>query len=53
MAITTFRSSGQFLKAVGTEGSGPLQFQYPVGIAFNARNSKMYVTDDYRVQTLT
>ena len=36
-------AEGQFLTAVGTRGSGPLQFSYPRGIAFNTVNNKIMV----------
>ena len=35
----------KFLASVGTYGSGHLQFSCPTGIAFNASNNKVYVTD--------
>ena len=50
--IQKFTSEGQFLTAVGTEGSGHLQFRYPRGIALSASNSKLYVTEDDRIQIL-
>ena len=50
--IQRFTPEGQFLTAVGTEGSGCLQFRAPGAIAYNAVNSKLYVTDGYRVQVL-
>ena len=53
--IPKFTPEGQFLTAVGSKGTGPLQFDYPTGIAFNAANKKMYVTDgglNHRVQVL-
>ena len=50
--IQRFTPEGQFLTAVGTEGSGRLQFRAPDAIAYNAVNSKLYVTDGYRVQVL-
>ena len=50
--IQKFTSQGQLLAAVGSEGSGPLQFCRPRGIAFNAKNDKIYVTDNHRVQVL-
>ena len=52
--IQKFTASGLFLCAVGTQGEGPLQFNEPMYIAFNATNNKIYVTDDqnFRVQVL-
>ena len=43
--IQKFTSEGQFLTSVGTRGSGHLQFSCPSGIAFDASNNKVYVTD--------
>ena len=53
-SIQKFTAEGQFLTAVGTKGSGPLQFSEPRGIVFNAANSKVYVADvhNHRVQVL-
>ena len=52
--IQKFTASGQFLCAVGTRGGGPLKFNEPMYIAFNATNNKIYVTDtvNLRVQVL-
>ena len=52
--IQKFTAKGQFLAAVGIKGSGPLQFNEPTGIAFNAVNSKVYVTEwkNYRCHIL-
>ncbi len=52
--IQKFTPDGQFLKSVGTEGNGPLQFKYPDGITFNPTNNKVYVGDNWnrRVQVL-
>ena len=38
-----FTSEGQFLTSVGTKGSGPLQFSYPIDITLNANMNKVYV----------
>ena len=43
--ILKFSAGGQFLIAVGTEGSNPLQFSKPRGIAVNKSNNKVYVVD--------
>ena len=45
--IQKFTTEGQFLTAVGTEGSQPLQFNDPSGIVYNASNNKVYVADTY------
>ena len=53
--IQKFPSNGQyFIAAVGTKGSGPLQFLNPTNIAFNASNKRWYVVDsgNNRVQIL-
>ena len=52
--IQKFTANGLFLCAVGTRGEGPLQFNRPMYIAFNAINNKIYVTDtiNFRVQVL-
>ena len=51
--IQKFSAEGQFLTAVGTKGSGRLQFNNPDGIAFNTSNNKVYVTDyNHRIQVL-
>jgi tripartite motif-containing protein 2/3/tripartite motif-containing protein 71 len=52
--IQKFTPGGLLLTSAGTKGSGPLQFKHPAGIAFNASNSKWYVTDtrSNRVQVL-
>ena len=43
--ILNLSADGQFLTAVGTQGSNPLQFSEPRGIAFNKSNNKVYVVD--------
>ena len=52
--IQKFTSTGKFTAAVGTHGSNPLQFSYPVGIGFNKKNGKLYVCDqcNHRIQVL-
>ena len=37
--IQKFTMQGDFIKAEGTQGSGPLQFNRPRGIAYNASNN--------------
>ena len=52
--IQKFTTTGEFLTAVGTKGSGPLQFNLPSDVTFNATNNKVYVVDswNHRVQVL-
>ena len=55
--IVKFTADGQFLASVGSSAVGgtrhPLHFASPYGIAFNASNNKIYVSDDTgRVQVL-
>ena len=52
--IQKFTSTGEFIAAVGTQGSNPLEFQFPVGIGFNKKNGKLYVCDQFnhRIQVL-
>ena len=46
IAFRRFTAQGKFLKAVDSQSKGPLQFDYPTGIAFNASNGRVYVADD-------
>ena len=52
--IQKFTAQGQFLAAVGTKGSGPLQFPYPTDIAFNTSIKRFYVVENgnHRIQIL-
>ena len=52
--IQKFTAEGQFLTAVGTWGSEPLQFNQVRDIAINIRNNKVYVADNrnHRIQVL-
>jgi tripartite motif-containing protein 2/3/tripartite motif-containing protein 71 len=52
--IQQFSPTGQHLKTVGTQGSGPLQFQGPVGITVHPLTHRVYVADcaNHRVQVL-
>ena len=43
--IQKFTNDGQFLESMGTKGTGPLQFNGPVDVAFNTHNKKVYVAD--------
>ena len=53
-SIRKYSPEGQLLVSVGTEGTGQLQFQEPVDIAFNTTNNCVYVLDrgNHRVQVL-
>ena len=52
--IQKFSSDGRFVASVGTYGSNPLQFAYPLGIGFSKKNGKLYVCDrnNHRIQIL-
>ena len=51
--ILKYSSEGKLLKVVGSEGTGPLQFYYPRGIAYNPYNDRVYVVDwNSRIQIL-
>ena len=52
--IQKFTADGQFQISVGSEGVGPLQFNYPRAIICNLCNNKIYVVDggNQRVQKL-
>ena len=52
--IQKFSAEGRFLEAVGTRGSGPLQYSYPAHITYSTSNTKVYVLDsgNHRVQVL-
>ncbi|CAI8021132.1 E3 ubiquitin-protein ligase TRIM71 [Geodia barretti] len=52
--IQVFSPDGKSVKCIGTKGSGPLQFDQPVGIAVHPQSKKIYVTDtaNDRVQIL-
>ena len=47
-------SQGRSLRCIGTGGSGPLQFQYPCGIAIHPHSNKTYIADlnNHRIQIL-
>ena len=47
-------SSGTFMTTVGSRGSGPLQFNYPCGIAIHPHTNNVYVIDrdNYLIQVL-
>ena len=52
--IQKFSATGKHLQRVGVCGSGPLQFQHPVGLAVHPHRHKVYVTEfnNHRVQVL-
>ena len=52
--IEIFSPDGKSLRCIGTKGSGPLQFIYPVGISLHSHSNKIYITDvlNHRVQVL-
>ncbi|CAI8041732.1 E3 ubiquitin-protein ligase TRIM71, partial [Geodia barretti] len=52
--IQQWSSTGKHLRTVGTRGSGPLQFQYPVGITVHPHTGKVYVADwiNHSIQVL-
>ena len=43
--IHQLSSTGKHLRTVGTKGSGPLQFQNPIGITVHPYTGKVYVAD--------
>ena len=52
--IQQLSSTGKHLRTVGTRGSGPLRFQFPVGSAVHPQTHKVYVADhgNHRIQVL-
>ena len=53
-SVRKFALDGEFIKAVGKEGSSPLEFKRPTGIAIHPHTTKVYVadTDNHRIQIL-
>ena len=53
--VNKFSSDGEFVAAVGSLGSGNLQFSNPVGICYNRRDNNLYVPDqsNNRIQVLS
>ncbi len=53
--LSKFSSDGEFVAAVGRQGSGNLQFCFPRGICYNKRDNNMYVPDqsNHRIQVLS
>ena len=52
--IRKIRMNGSCIASVGEEGSGPLQFKYPTGIAFSPITGQVYIADwdNHRIQVL-
>ncbi len=53
--VKKFSSDGEFVAAVGSHGSGNLQFSSPYGICYNRRDNNLYVPDqsNHRIQVLS
>ncbi len=53
--VNKFSSDGEFVAAVGSQGSGNLQFYSPVGICYNRRDNNLYVVvqSNNRIQVLS
>ena len=53
-SVKKFTLDGEFIQAVGREGSSSLEFKRPTGIAVHPHNAKVYVadTDNHRIQIL-
>ena len=53
--VNKFTSDGEFAAAVGSRGSGNLQFSYPYGICYNKRDNNLYMPDNgnHRIQVLS
>ena len=53
--VNKFSSDGEFVAAVGSQGSGNLQFSVPHGICYNRKDNNLYVTDqgNNRIQVLS
>ena len=43
--VRKFSPDGESLQAVGSPGDGPLQFQFPYGVAVNNANGSVYIVD--------
>lgn len=52
--IQEITKDGKFVACIGNRGKGPLEFQYPRGIAINKKTRQIYVADDenHRIQVL-
>ena len=53
--VNKFSSDGEFVAAVGSQGSDNLQFNSPLGICYNRTDNNLYVTDqsNHRIQVLS
>ena len=53
--VNKFSSDGEFVAAVGSQGSGNLQFTNPFGICYNKRDNNLYVPDlsNHRIQVIS
>ncbi len=53
--VNKFTSDGERVAAVGSRGSGNLQFSNPFGICYNKRDNNLYVPDNmnHRIQVLS
>ncbi len=53
--VNKFSSDGEFVAAVGSQGSGNLQFYNPIGICYNKRDNNLYVPEqsNHRIQVLS
>ena len=52
--VQVLSSEGTFIKHIGSKGTGPGEFKYPIGITIDQRRRRMIVTDyeNQRVQVL-
>ena len=52
--LSIFHTDGEFIKSIGKEGNGPLQFDGPHGLAVD-KEGTLYVCDtfNYRIQIFT
>ncbi len=52
--VHKFTPNGEHLQSVGSRGSGPLQFEGPLGIVYSVKEEKIYVSDacNARIQVL-
>ena len=53
--VNKFSFDGEFVAAVGSSGSGNLQFSNPFGICYNRKDNNLYVPDqcNHRIQVLS
>ena len=53
--VNKFSSDGEFVAAVGSQGSGNLQFSSPFDICYNRRDNNLYMPDqgNHRIQVLS